>query len=180
VAPSTPADAKGLLLAAIRDNNPVIYLEAKGLYGMFRPDLVEEVPEGDFEVPLGRAAVRREGKGVTVLTYGAMVHTALAAAKEVDLEVIDLRTLWPLDEGAILASVAKTHRALILHEDSRRGGVGAELAAILAEKALGDLDAPVVRVCAPDMPAPYSPPLEHAYLPKASDVVVAARRLMEG
>ena len=184
VAPSTPSDAKGLLTAALRDNNPVIYLEAKGLYGFFRTDLREEVPLGDFEVPIGKGAVRREGKDATILTYGAMTWTALEAAKNLEkdgiaLEVIDLRSLQPLDEELILASVAKTHRALILHEDSKRGGVGAELAAILSEKLIWELDAPVVRVAAPDTPVPYAPPLEHAFLPKASDVVAAARALLE-
>lgn len=184
VAPSTPSEAKGLLTAAMRDNNPVLFLEAKGLYGFFRTDLREEVPLGDFEVPIGEARIRREGRDVTVLTYGALTDTALAAAERlsgegVELEVIDLRSLCPLDEGRILASVSKTHRAVIVHEDSRRGGPGAELSAFLAEKALWDLDAPVVRVCAPDMPAPYSPPLEHAYLRKAEDVVAAVRSLLE-
>jgi 2-oxoisovalerate dehydrogenase E1 component beta subunit len=184
VAPSTPSDAKGLLTAAIRDNNPVIFLEAKGLYGFFRTDLREEVPLGDYEVPLGKASVRREGEDITVLTYGAMVWTALAAAEAmakegVSLEVVDLRSLVPLDRETVSRSVAKTHRALVLHEDSRQGGVGGELAAILAEDSFWDLDAPIVRVCAPDTPAPYSPPLEHAYLPKAEDVVAAARVLME-
>jgi len=183
VSPATPADAKGLMTASLRDNNPVIYLEAKGLYGLFRPDLREEVPLGDFEVPLGKGLVRREGADVTVLTYGAMVWTALAAAEElgregVGLEVVDLRSLVPLDEDLVLSSVAKTHRALILHEDTKRGGVGAELAAILAEKLLWELDAPVVRVAAPDTPVPYAPPLEHAFLPKAEDVVRAARTLL--
>lgn len=182
VAPSTPADAKGLLTAAIRDNNPVLYLEAKGLYGFFRTDLREAVPLGDFEVALGKSAVRREGKDVTVLTYGAMTYTALAAAEELgreglSLEVLDLRTLWPLDEEAIFRSVGKTHRVLVLHEDTRRGGPGAELAALVAERGFWDLDAPVVRVCAPDTPVPYSPPLEHAFLPKPADVVAAARAL---
>ncbi len=184
VAPSTPSDAKGLLTAAMRDNNPVIFLESKGLYGIFRPDLREEVPLGDFEVPLGKGIVRREGRDVTVLTYGAMVYTALAAAGTlakdgISLEVVDLRSLVPLDEELLLSSVAKTHRAIVLHEDSKRGGVGAELAAILAEKLIWELEGPIVRVAAPDTPAPYSPPLEHAFLPKAEDVVAAARSLME-
>jgi 2-oxoisovalerate dehydrogenase E1 component len=184
VAPSTPTDAKGLLTAALRDGNPVVYLEAKGLYGIFRPDLREDVPLGDFEVPIGKAAVRREGKDVTVLTYGAAVWTALAAAdalaKEgVGLEVVDLRSLVPLDADAIARSVAKTHRVLVLHEDSKTGGVGAEIAAILAEERFWDLDAPVARVCAPDTPVPYSPPLEFAHLPKAGDVAAAARDLLK-
>ena len=236
VAPGTPRDAKGLMTAAIRDNNPVIYLEAKGLYGVFPPKITQEVPVGaDFEVPIGRAHVRRSGTDITLLTYGAMIYVADRAAAElageIDLEVIDLRTLMPLDEAAILASVEKTGRVMILHEDSRTGGVGAELAAIIAERALFSLEAPIVRVAAPDTPAlvavarhchkvmivhedsrtggigeslaaviqeecfewldapvriigaldtpvPYSPPLEYAHLPKPADVIAAARRLM--
>lgn len=184
VAPSTAADAKGLLTAALRDNNPVIFLESKGLYGLNHPDRLETVQLGDYEVPIGKAVVRRAGRDATVLTYGPMVHVALSAAEtlaaeRIDLEVVDLRSLAPLDEDLILASIAKTHRALILHEDTKRGGVGAELAAILAEKAIFDLEAPVLRVAAPDMPSPYSPPLESLYLPNAGDVVTAARALME-
>lgn len=184
VAPSTPADAKGLMLAAIRDDNPVIYLEAKGLYGFFRTDLREEVPVGaDVEVPLGKAAVRREGDDVTLLTYGAMVWTALAAAEElaadgIAVEVIDLRSLWPLDEEAIRASVEKTGRVLVLHEDTRRGGLAGELAARIADEHFWLLDAPIRRVTAPDTPVPYSPPLEHDFLPKVRDVVAEVRRLV--
>jgi 2-oxoisovalerate dehydrogenase E1 component len=184
VAPSTPADAKGLLIAAARDGNPVIFLESKGLYGFFRTDLREEVPLGvEHEVPLGKAAVRREGRDLTVLTYGAMVYTALAAAEELagegaSLEVVDLRSLWPLDLDAIRTSVAKTHRVLVLHEDTRRGGLAGELAAILADELFWLLDAPIRRVTAPDTPVPYSPPLEHDFLPKAADVVTAARQLL--
>lgn len=184
VAPSTPTDAKGLMAAAVRDPNPVIFLEAKGLYSFFSRDLKEDVPVGaDFEVPIGVAKVRREGRHVTVLTYGPMVWASLDAAEElaregIELEVVDLRTLVPLDEATVLASVRKTNRVLIVHEDSKRGGFGAELAAIVAEKALWDLDAPVVRVAAPDTPVPYSPPLEYAHLPKAADVVRAARDLV--
>jgi 2-oxoisovalerate dehydrogenase E1 component len=183
VAPSTAADAKGLFTAALRDNNPVLFLEAKGLYGMHHPDRLESVPLGDYEVPIGKGIVRRTGRDITLVTYGAMVHVALSAAdllseEGVDLEVLDLRSLVPLDEDLILSSVAKTHRALILHEDTRRGGVGAELAAILAEKSIFDLEAPVLRVAALDMPSPYSPPLEKLYLPGAADVLAAARTLM--
>jgi 2-oxoisovalerate dehydrogenase E1 component len=183
VAPATPLDAKGLLTAALRDNNPVVFLEAKGLYGFFRPDLREEVPVGDFEVPIGRAVVRREGRDVSVLAYGAMVGTALASAcalaKEgIEAEVVDLRTLAPLDEAAVLASVSKTHRAVVVHEDTRTGGFGAELVALLVEKAFWELEAPVARVTAPDTPVPYSPPLEHAFLPKAGDVAAAVRAVM--
>jgi pyruvate/2-oxoglutarate/acetoin dehydrogenase E1 component/TPP-dependent pyruvate/acetoin dehydrogenase alpha subunit len=184
VAPSTAADAKGLLTAAIRDNNPVIFLEAKGLYGIFSPERSEKVPVGDFEVPIGKGVIRRAGRDITVITYGAMVYVALAAAESlsrdgVELEVIDLRSIVPLDEDLVLKSVAKTHRAIVLHEDTRRGGVGAEVAALLAEKSIFDLEAPVVRVAAPDMPAPYSPPLESAYLPAPRDVIAAARAMMD-
>jgi 2-oxoisovalerate dehydrogenase E1 component len=184
VAPSTPRDAKGLLNAALRDENPVLFLEAKGLYGFFRTDLREEVPLGrDFEVPIGEAAVRRAGTDLSILTYGAMTWTALAAAGElaaqgVDSEVVDLRSLVPLDEAAIEASVKKTSRALLLHEDTRRGGFGGELAALLADRLFYFLDAPLARVAAPDTPVPYSPPLEHDFLPQPGDVVAAALALM--
>ncbi len=184
VAPSTPRDAKGLLNAALRDANPVLYLEAKGLYGFFRTDLREDVPLGrDFEVPIGSAEVRREGRDLTILTYGAMVWTALTAADQlaaqgIETEVIDLRSLVPLDEAAIEASVKKTSRVLLLHEDTRRGGFGGELAAILSDRLFYFLDAPIRRVAAPDTPVPYSPPLEHDYLPKAEQVVAAAIQLM--
>jgi 2-oxoisovalerate dehydrogenase E1 component len=185
VAPSTPSDAKGLLTAALRDNNPVIFLEAKGLYGIFSPERAEKVPVGDYEVPIGKGIVRRDGRDVSVITYGPMVHAALAAAETlsrdgIELEVVDLRSLSPMDEDLVLASVAKTHRAIVLHEDAKRGGVGAEVAAILGEKAIYELEAPIVRVAAADMPSPYSPPLEKAYLPGPEDVVKAARALMQG
>jgi 2-oxoisovalerate dehydrogenase E1 component beta subunit len=184
VAPSTPSDAKGLMTAAVRDGNPVIFLEAKGLYSFFRTDLREEVPLGaGFEVPIGVAAVRREGTHITCATYGAMTWTALDAAARLEkegisLEVLDLRSLVPLDEAALLRSVAKTHRLMVLHEDSKRGGPGAEIAALVAEKALYDLEAPIARVASPDEPVPYSPPLEWAHLPKAQDVIRAAKELM--
>jgi len=184
VAPSSPADAKGLMLAAIRDNNPVLFLEAKGLYGFFRTDLREEVPLGaEHEVEIGRARVRREGSDLTILTYGSMVWASLAAADELQAagiaaEVIDLRTIWPLDLDAIRASVEKTHRVLVVHEDTRRGGLAGELAAILADELFWQLDAPLRRVTAPDTPVPYAPPLEHDFLPNTSDVVAAAKRLM--
>ncbi|HEY4003504.1 MAG TPA: thiamine pyrophosphate-dependent enzyme [Candidatus Xenobia bacterium] len=184
VAPATPEDAKGMMTAALRDENPVLFLEAKGLYGIFRPDLKEEVPLGvDFEVPFGQARVRRSGRDVTCVTYGAMLYVALEAADTlaaagVDMEVIDLRTLIPLDEETVLASVRRTNRLLILHEDTHTGGFGAEVAARVAEKAVWHLDAPIVRVTAPDTPVPYSPPLEYAFLPKADDVVRAAQELV--
>ena len=135
-------------------------------------------------MPIGKGVIRRAGRDVSVVTYGAMVYVALSAAETlakdaIDLEVVDLRSLVPLDEELLLSSTAKTHRVIVLHEDTRRGGVGAEVAAILAEKSIFDLEAPVVRVTAPDMPSPYSPPLEDAYLPGPEDVIAAARRLME-
>ncbi|MEE8277447.1 MAG: dehydrogenase E1 component subunit alpha/beta [Thermoanaerobaculia bacterium] len=185
VAPATPADAKGLMIAAIRDENPVIYLEAKGLYGFFRTDLREEVPLGTaHETPLGRAAIRRPGSDLTIVTYGAMVWTALEAAEilaqeEISAEVIDLRTLWPLDEETICGSVERTGRVLLLHEDTRRGGLAGELAAILSDRLFGDLDSSIRRITAPDTPVPYSPPLEYDFLPKAVDVVEAAIALIE-
>ncbi len=184
VAPATPADAKALMIAAIRDDNPVVFLEAKGLYGFFRTDLREEVPLGSaHEARLGEAAVRREGEDLTLVTYGAMLWTALEAAERLDeegisVEVVDLRTLWPLDEETVFASVAKTHRVLALHEDTRRGGFAGELAARLADRMFYQLDAPIRRVTAPDTPVPYSPPLERDYLPGADDVVQAALELV--
>jgi len=184
VAPSTPADAKGLLLAAIRDDNPVLFLESKALYGFFRTDLRQDVPLGaDYEVELGSAAVRRAGTDCTLLTYGAMCWTALDAAQQLEregisLEVIDLRSLWPLDETLIRESVRKTSRVLILHEDTRRGGMAGELTARIADELFFYLDAPIRRVTAPDTPVPYSPPLEYDFLPKAEDVVLAVRELM--
>jgi 2-oxoisovalerate dehydrogenase E1 component len=185
VAPATPADAKGLMIAAIRDPNPVIFLEAKGLYGFFRDDLREEVPLGTgYEVPMGRAAVKREGDDLTLVTYGAMVWTALEAADRladegITAEVVDLRSLWPLDEQTIASSVEKTNRLLVLHEDTRRGGLAGEIAAVLGDRAFFHLDAPIRRVTAPDTPVPYSPPLEYDFLPKAEQVVEAARALVE-
>lgn len=185
VAPSTPGDAKGLMIAAVRDENPVLFLESKGLYGFFRTDLREEVPLGpEHEVPIGRADVRRSGDDVTLLTYGAMVWTCLEAAEELDrdgisAEVVDLRSLVPLDVEAIRVSVKKTNRVLVVHEDSGRGGLAGELAALLADECFYDLDAPVRRVTAPDTPVPYSPPLEFDFLPKASDVAREAARLVE-
>ena len=184
VAPSTPTDAKGLMTAAIRDGNPVLFLESKGLYSFFSRDLKEDVPIGpEFEVPIGRALVRREGRHITCATYGAMVHASLDAAESlapqgIELEVVDLRTLVPLDEETLLASVRKTSRLMIVHEDSKRGGFGAELAALVAEKEIWNLDAPIVRVAAPDHPVPYSPPLEYSFLPRAEHIAEAARRLI--
>jgi 2-oxoisovalerate dehydrogenase E1 component beta subunit len=179
VCPATAYDAKGLIKSAIRDNNPVVFFEHKALYRRIK----EDVPEGDYTVPLGRARTAREGRHVSVITYAAMVHTALEAAeilaKEgIELEVLDLRTLLPLDREAIPATVKKTNRAIILHEDVRTGGIAGEVAAIINEEAFDWLDAPIVRITARDTPVPFSPPLEEWFLPKAEDVVREARRMM--
>jgi 2-oxoisovalerate dehydrogenase E1 component beta subunit len=178
VQPSTAHDAKGLLKAAIRDDDPVIFFEHKYLYRRVK----ETLPPGDWIVPIGKAAVRREGRDLSILTYGAMVWTALDAAKTleaegIDAEVVDLRTLFPLDEETILASVGKTNKAIVLHEATRTGGIGAEVAAVLAERCFEALDAPLVRVTAPDTPIPFSPPLEEFFLPNADKVCRAARAL---
>ncbi|MBX5469434.1 MAG: alpha-ketoacid dehydrogenase subunit beta [Thermoleophilaceae bacterium] len=177
VAPSTPADAKGLLAAAIRDPNPVVYLEHKHLYRRARG----EVAEGRYEIPLGRARVAREGSELTVVSYGAMVHIALEATDDLDgasVEVLDLRSLVPLDREAILASARKTSKVVVLHEATRSCGVGAEVAALIAQEAFEDLDGPVVRVTAPDCPTPFSPPLERAVLPQVDDVRRACLELL--
>jgi pyruvate/2-oxoglutarate/acetoin dehydrogenase E1 component len=180
VEPATAYDAKGLLKAAIRDDDPVLYFEHKFLYRRIK----DEVPDEDYIVPLGKAAVRREGSDLTIITFGAMVHTALDAAKQlesdgVQVEVLDLRSLAPLDREAILASVAKTSRALLLYEARRTGGIGGELAAIIAEEAFEYLDAPIMRIASEDAPVPYAPPLETAFLPSVDKVVSAAKRLVE-
>ena len=178
VAPSTPYDAKGLLKAAIRDPNPVIYFEHKFLYRRLKAVL----PEEDYIVPIGKAAVRRTGGDISVITYGAMVHLALEAAaaleKEgIDLEVVDLRTLIPLDKEAVFESIRKTSKAIVLHEDTKTGGIGAEIAALLAEECFDSLDGPILRVTAPDTPVPFSTPLEEFFLPKVSDLIGAAKKL---
>jgi pyruvate/2-oxoglutarate/acetoin dehydrogenase E1 component len=177
VAPSTPADAKGLLAAAIRDPNPVCFMEHKHLYRRAKG----EVPEGRYDVPLGKLAVAREGTDLTVIAYGAMVPVALEATDDIDgasVEVIDLRSLVPLDREGVLASVRKTSKVVVLHEATRSCGVGAEVAALIAEEAFEDLDGPVVRVTAPDTPIPFSPPLERAVLPQVDDVREACRELL--
>jgi 2-oxoisovalerate dehydrogenase E1 component beta subunit len=179
VEPSTPRDAKGLLKAAIRDDDPVLFLEHKYLYRRLK----EEVPQDDYIVPIGKAIVRREGSDATVVTFGAMVHVALEAATRleedgIDIEVLDLRTLAPLDRGAVLESVARTSRALVLHEASRTGGIGGEIAATIAEEGFEYLDAPVTRLASLDTPVPYSPPLEHAFMPDADKVIDAIRKLV--
>jgi 2-oxoisovalerate dehydrogenase E1 component beta subunit len=178
VSPSNPADAKGLLLAAIRDDNPVIYFEPKPLYR----SLKGPVPTGDHAVPIGAATVARTGRDLTVITYGAQVVEALAAADElagegIELEILDLRTLKPLDWESILAAVERTGKVLIVHSANRLAGVGAEIGAEIAERAFDLLDAAPVRLGALDTPAPFSPPLEQAYRPSAVKIAAAARRL---
>jgi pyruvate/2-oxoglutarate/acetoin dehydrogenase E1 component len=177
VAPSTPQDAKGLLAAAIRDPNPVLYMEHKHLYRRAKG----EVREGRYETPLGEARVAREGTDLSVIAYGAMVPLALEATDDLDgasVEVLDLRSLVPLDGEAILRSVRKTSKVVVLHEATRSCGVGAEVASLIAEEAFEDLDGPVVRVTAPDTPIPFSPPLERVVLPQLDDVKEACRELL--
>jgi 2-oxoisovalerate dehydrogenase E1 component beta subunit len=177
VAPSTAEDAKGLLISAIRDHNPVVYLEHKHLYRRVKGD----VPDGLYETPL-TARVAREGSDLTVIAYGAMVHTALEATEDLDgasVEVLDLRSLVPLDEEAILASVRKTSKVLIVDEANQTCAAGAQVAAVIAEKGFEDLDGPVRRVATPDVPIPFSPPLEQALLPSVDRVKEAARELLE-
>src|SRR5881409_580281 len=164
VCPASAYDAKGLIKAAIRDNNPVIFFEHKFLYRRIK----EELPADDFIVPIGKAAIRRTGSDMTVVTYGAMVHAALEAAKEleregIDLEILDLRSLLPFDKQAVLDSVRKTNKVILLHEDTRIGGFAGELAAIISEEAFEYLDGPIRRITAPDTPVPYSPPLEEFF-----------------
>jgi 2-oxoisovalerate dehydrogenase E1 component beta subunit len=179
VVPATAYDAKGLIKAAIRDPDPVLYFEHKLLYRRIK----EDVPADDYVVPLGQARIARTGKDISVITYGAMVHTALEAAEQlgregVEVEVIDLRCLVPLDREAVLASVRKTSRVILLHEDTRTAGFAGELAAQIASDVFDYLDAPVLRVTSPDCPVPYSPPLEEAFLPNATGVTDAIRRSM--
>ena len=178
VAPATPADAKGLLIAAIRDNNPVIYFESKPLYR----SLKGHVPAGEYVVPIGAAHLARSGGDLSIITYGAVLHQALTAAERlagegIDCDVLDLRTLKPLDEDAILASVRKTGKVLIVHAANRLSGLGAEIAAQIADRAFQWLDGPVRRLGGLDTPVPFSPPLEDAYRPDAEKIVAAARTL---
>ena len=178
VAPSTAYDAKGLIKSAIRDEDPVIYFEHKFLYRRIKEDL----PEGEILVPIGKAEVKRTGKDISIFTYGAMVHLAMEAASTLEkegleLEIVDLRTLLPLDKECILESVKKTNKVILLHEDTRTGGISGEIAAIITEEAFEYLDGPIMRITAPDTPVPYSPPLEEFFLPKTSDIVRVARQL---
>jgi 2-oxoisovalerate dehydrogenase E1 component beta subunit len=178
VCPATAYDAKGLIKSAVRDNDPVIFFEHKGLYRRIKEDL----PADEYTVPIGKAKVVREGRDLTIVTYGAMLWTALEAAEELaqegaSVEVVDLRTLLPLDRETVLASVKKTSKVLLLHEDTRTGGIAGELAVSITESIFEYLDAPIVRVTAPDTPVPFSPTLEEAFLPNTAKVVEKARWL---
>jgi 2-oxoisovalerate dehydrogenase E1 component beta subunit len=179
VAPATPYDAKGLLKASIRDNNPVVFLEHKKTYRLVRG----EVPEEEYVLPIGRADVKRAGSNVTLVSYGLMLHYCLEAAELVstegiEVEVVDLRTLKPLDGEAILESVKKTGKLMVVHEDNLTGGVGAEVAALVADQAFEYLDGPITRLCGPDVPTmPFAQTLEDAYMPSTEKVAEALRKL---
>jgi pyruvate/2-oxoglutarate/acetoin dehydrogenase E1 component len=178
IAPSSAYDAKGLIKSAIRDGDPVLFFEHKALYRRVKEDL----PSDEYTVPIGKAAVVRPGKDVSIITYGAMVHAACEAADRLEIEgisieIIDLRTLAPLDEPAILESVRKTSKVIVLHEATLTGGFGGEIAARITERAFEYLDAPVLRIAAPDTPVPFSPPLEEAFLPGVAGIVEKARWL---
>ena len=178
VYPATCYDAKGLIKAAIRDNNPVLFFEHKFLYRRIK----EELPAEDYTVPIGKARVAREGRDLSIITYAAMVHLALDAANMlkndgIEVEVVDLRTLAPLDREAIAQTVKKTNKVLILHEDQKTGGLAGEIAAIINEEAFDDLDAPITRIASLDTPVPFSPPMEEFFLPKLKDVVEKCRWL---
>jgi 2-oxoisovalerate dehydrogenase E1 component beta subunit len=180
ICPSTPEDAKGLLISAIEDPNPCLFMEHKHLYRRIKA----EVPDGRYTTPIGKARIHREGGDVSVITWGAMVYTADEAAQRlesdgVSVEVVDLRTILPWDKEAVLATARKTSKVLVLHEDTRTGGFGAEIAATIAEEAFEDLDAPIKRIAAPDSPVPFSPPLEKAFIPQVDDVVAGLRELAE-
>jgi len=180
VQPATAYDAKGLIKAAIRDEDPVIYLEHKFLYRRIK----EELPEEDFVVPIGKAQVRREGSDLGIISWGAQLWVALEAAEElakdgVECQVLDVRTILPLDEEAILETAVKTNKVIVTHEATLTGGPGGEIVARIAEKAFDFLDGPVMRVAAKDTPVPYSPPLEEYFMPKKSDILDAARKLLK-
>jgi 2-oxoisovalerate dehydrogenase E1 component beta subunit len=179
ICPAFPSDAKGLLKAAIRDDNPCVFLEHKWIYRRIK-EAVSDDP--DFVVPIGKADVKREGTDVSVIASGMMVHLGLEAAETlagegIEVEVLDLRTVQPLDRDAILSSVTKTSRAIVTYESHRFLGIGAEVASMIAEEAFDSLDAPVVRLAPPNVPVPFSPPLEDAYLPQVADIEEAVRKL---
>ena len=179
VTPATPYDAKGLLKSSIRDNNPVVFLEHKKTYRLVRG----EVPEEEYTIPIGLADLKRLGRDITVVSYGLTLHYCLEAAEQVaadgiDVEVVDLRTLTPLDKDTVLDSVRKTGKLLIVHEDNVTGGVGAEIAAIVADQAFEHLDGPISRLCGPDVPTmPFAQTLEDAYMPDTEKITQALRKL---
>ncbi len=177
VCPATPEDAKGLIISAIEDPNPVLFFEHKHLYRRVKG----EVPEERYTIPIGKARIHNEGTDVSVITWGAMVYTAEEAAAQVDasVEIVDLRSVMPWDKQAVLDSVRKTSKVLVLHEDTRSGGFGGEIAATIAEEAFEDLDAPVRRIAAPDTPVPFSPVLEKAFIPQVDDVARGLRELVD-
>jgi 2-oxoisovalerate dehydrogenase E1 component beta subunit len=178
VTPATAYDAKGLIKAAIRDEDPVLFFEHKYLYRRIK----EELPTDDYIVPIGKAALRRPGKDITLVTYGAMLYQAYEAAEalapDIELEIIDLRSIMPFDMDMVMDSVKKTSRCILLHEDTLTGGIGGEIAARLADEAFTYLEAPIKRITSPDAPVPFAPTLEEAFLPNAADVVKTARELM--
>ena len=179
VAPATAYDAKGLLKSAIRDNDPVIYCEHKYLYRRIK----DQIPEEDYIVPIGKARIAIEGSDVSIITYGAMVHTATEAAKilkgsGVSCEIIDLRTILPLDKKSIMNSVKKTNKVVILHEQTKTGGVGAEVSALISENCFDYLDGPIIRIAAPDTPVPYSAQMEEVFIPQPKEVINAVEKLM--
>ncbi len=178
VTPATAYDAKGLIKAAIRDQDPVLFFEHKFLYRRIK----EELPVDDYIVPIGKAALRRPGKDITLVTYGAMLYLAYEAAEqlspEIELEVIDLRSILPFDIDMVMDSVKKTSRCIILHEDTLTGGIGGEIAARLADEAFTYLEAPIKRIASPDAPVPFAPTLEEAFLPSTADIVRVSRELM--
>jgi 2-oxoisovalerate dehydrogenase E1 component beta subunit len=178
VVPSTPYDCKGLLKAAIRDDDPVLFFEHKKSYRRVKG----EVPKEDYTVPIGRAEVKQAGKDLSVITYGVGVHLALEASQTlanegISIEILDLRTLAPLDRPAIAATVQKTNKVLVLHEDNKTGGIGAEVSAFIAEELFEDLDGPIMRVAAADCHIPYAPSLEAVVIPNVDDVIKAVRTL---
>ena len=181
VVPATPYDAKGLLATAIRTDDPVVVLEHKRTYRLVKGD----VPDENYTIPIGKAEIKRHGTDMTIVTYGLTLHYSLQAAEVlagegVDVEVVDLRTVSPIDRETVLESIRKTSRALVVHEDNLSLGVGAEVSAIIAEHAFDSLDAPVMRVAGPDIPAmPFAPTLEAAYMPTADKIEAALRRLLE-
>jgi 2-oxoisovalerate dehydrogenase E1 component beta subunit len=179
ICPAFPSDAKGLLKSAVRDDNPCVFFEHKWIYRRIKEVVPDDI---DFLIPIGQAKVQREGTDVSIVTYGAMVHQALEAAEDlsqkgVSAEVVDLRTVHPLDTQTVLKSVEKTSRALVLYESHRFLGVGAEVAAMIAEEGFQHLDAPVMRLAPPNVPVPFSPPLEDAYLPQVADIEAAVEKL---